>query len=74
MKVFGFQRMMTEKPEKYQYMLQNLVIKAQQVTLTHLLSSTYSDLVNISANINNLFVLGNHIISTIVTGHNQSLV
>lgn len=25
------QRMMTEKPEKYQHMLQNLVFKAQQV-------------------------------------------
>lgn len=27
------QRMMTEKPEKYQHMLQNLVVKAQQVPL-----------------------------------------
>lgn len=27
------QRMMTEKPEKYQHMLQNLVVRAQQVQL-----------------------------------------
>ena len=48
MKFFYFQRMMTEKPEKYQYMLQNLVIKAQQVMFSYLLSNTDSDLVNIS--------------------------
>lgn len=46
---FNFQRMMTEKPEKYQHMLQNLVIKAQQVMLSYLLSITDSDWINVSA-------------------------
>lgn len=32
------QRMMTEKPEKYQHMLQNLVVKAQQVPLYFIMS------------------------------------
>ncbi|KAG7030721.1 hypothetical protein SDJN02_04758, partial [Cucurbita argyrosperma subsp. argyrosperma] len=41
MNFFYFQRMMTEKPEKYQYMLQNLVIKAQQSNNEKLLENPY---------------------------------
>ncbi|KAJ0046178.1 hypothetical protein Pint_06251 [Pistacia integerrima] len=35
------QRMMTEKPEKYQHMLQNLVFKAQQSNNEKLLENPY---------------------------------
>ncbi|XP_023532081.1 uncharacterized protein LOC111794351 isoform X1 [Cucurbita pepo subsp. pepo] len=38
---FLLKRMMTEKPEKYQYMLQNLVIKAQQSNNEKLLENPY---------------------------------
>ncbi|KAK7340868.1 hypothetical protein VNO77_21585 [Canavalia gladiata] len=38
---FLLKRMMTEKPEKYQYMLQNLVVKAQQSNNEKLLENPY---------------------------------
>ncbi|KAI4348137.1 hypothetical protein L6164_008896 [Bauhinia variegata] len=38
---FLLKRMMTEKPEKYQYMLQNLVVRAQQSNNEKLLENPY---------------------------------